>query len=40
MAEKAGYRNLADLINRNKALKAGDKVYAENMGKSLALFVI
>lgn len=39
-AEKAGYKNLQDLISRSKALKPGDKVYAEIMGKTIALFVI
>ncbi|MFY9216762.1 MAG: aminopeptidase, partial [Tepidanaerobacteraceae bacterium] len=39
-AEKAGYKNLQDLIEANKKLKAGDKVYAELMGKTIALFVI
>ena len=40
IAEKFGYRDLADLIKEHKALKPGDKVYADKMGKSLALFVI
>ncbi|MBL4935231.1 aminopeptidase [Clostridium sp. YIM B02515] len=40
LAEKAGYTNIDTLIAENKALKAGDKVYANNMGKTLALFVI
>jgi len=40
LAEKAGYANIDTLIAENKALKAGDKVYANNMGKTLALFVI
>jgi len=39
-AERAGYKNLQDLIEANKKLKAGDKVYAELMGKTIALFVI
>lgn len=39
-AEKAGYKNLDTIINEGGALKAGDKVYANNMGKTLAMFVI
>lgn len=39
-AEKKGYRNLQELINQGKSLKPGDKVYAEIMGKTIALFVI
>jgi len=39
-AEKAGYKNLRDLIKQNKTLKPGDKVYAEAMEKIIALFVI
>ncbi len=39
-AEKAGYRNLHDIIKSKKKLKAGDKVYAVCMGKTLALFNI
>lgn len=40
LAEKAGYRNLEDIIKENGSLKAGDKVYANNMGKTLAMFII
>ena len=40
LAEKAGYKNLQDLIKQKKMLKPGDKVYAEIMGKTIALFVI
>ena len=39
-AEKAGFANLDKVIAENKTLKAGDKVYANNMGKGMALFVI
>jgi aspartyl aminopeptidase len=39
-AEKAGYRNLEDIIETKGTLKAGDKVYANKMDKTLALFVI
>ena len=40
MAEEAGYRNIKDVIAEGKELKAGDKVYAVCMNKSLALFQI
>ena len=36
LAKKAGFKDFKDL----KSLKAGDKVYFNNRGKSLALFVI
>lgn len=39
-AEKKGFKNLNDLKSKGKKLKAGDKVYAVNMDKSVALFVI
>lgn len=39
-AEKAGFKNLEDIIKQKGSLKAGDKVYACNMDKSLALFTI
>ena len=38
MAEQSGYKNLEDCIKNNTPLKAGDKVYFNNMGKSIALF--
>ena len=37
MAEEAGYANLAERIASGEPLKAGDKVYASNRGKSLML---
>ncbi|MCY6370815.1 aminopeptidase [Clostridium ganghwense] len=40
LAEKAGYKNIDDLIKENGSLKAGDKVYGNNMGKTLAMFTI
>ena len=40
LAEKYGYRDLKDVIANNETLKAGDKVYAAHMGKTLALFNI
>ena len=39
-AEKAGYRNLEELIEENDSLKKGDKIYAQGMGKTIALFEI
>ena len=40
MAEEAGYQNLTEIIEKGKKLKAGDKVYAVNMKKSIVLFNI
>lgn len=40
IAEAHGYRNLDDIIKNNETLKMGDKVYANNMGKTVALFLI
>ena len=39
-AEANGYRNLNDVITSGEKLQAGDKVYAVNMKKMLALFHI
>ena len=39
-AVKAGFVNLEKVIAEHTALKAGDRVYANNMGKGMALFVI
>lgn len=39
-AEKAGFVNLEKVIAEHTALKTGDRVYANNMGKGMALFVI
>lgn len=39
-AEKAGFVNLDHIIEKGTELKAGDRVYADNMGKGIALFVI
>lgn len=36
--EAAGYISLDTVLKENRQLKAGDKVYADNMGKALALF--
>ena len=40
IAKKAGYKDLKTIIAKNGRLKAGDKVYACHMGKTLALFNI
>ena len=40
LAEKNGYRNLNEIIKNNETLKFGDKVYANNKDKSLALHLI
>lgn len=40
MAEKAGYRDLSRIVAGGEKLKAGDKVYAVNMKKCVALFQI
>ncbi len=39
-AESHGFKNLDTLIAEGASLKAGDKVYANNRGKTLALFII
>ena len=40
LAEAKGYRNLDEVIKNGETLKAGDKVYANNMGKAIALYHI
>ncbi len=40
MAEAKGYRNLEEIIANGETLKAGDKVYAVNMKKTIVLFHI
>ena len=40
IAEEKGYRNLDTVIKNNETIKAGDKVYANNMDKAIALFLI
>lgn len=39
-AEVNGYRNLDDIVKKGEKLSAGDKVYAVNMNKMIALFHI
>lgn len=38
MAKENGYRDLADIIASGETLKAGDKVYAVQMNKCIAMF--
>ena len=40
LAQGQGYEDLDDVIKNNKKLKAGDKVYLNNKGKTVALFII
>lgn len=40
LAEAKGYRNLEEIIAGGETLKAGDKVYAVNMKKTIVLFHI
>ena len=40
MAEETGYRNISDVMAAGEKLGAGDKVYAVNMNKMIALFRI
>jgi aspartyl aminopeptidase len=40
LAQAAGCKNMADVIAGKKKLKAGDKVYAINSGKSMAIYAI
>jgi len=40
LAQAAGYRDLAEIIEQGTSLKAGDKVYAVNMKKAIVFFHI
>lgn len=40
LAEARGYRDLDGIVASGETLKPGDKVYAVNMKKSLALFIV
>lgn len=40
LAKEHGYQDLADIIRENRTVQAGDKVYAINMKKMIALFQI
>ncbi|QEK13600.1 aminopeptidase [Crassaminicella thermophila] len=39
-AKENGYKNIEEFINGNETLKEGSKIYANNKGKAVALFVI
>lgn len=39
-AEQYGYQDLNQVIEENREIKPGDKVYVDNMGKALAMFHI
>lgn len=39
-ADAAGFRDMEDVIAKGITLKPGDRVYADNKGKSMALFII
>lgn len=39
-AKAAGYRDLKEILAENGKLKAGDRVYADCMGKAIMLFII
>ncbi len=38
--KEEGYQLLEDAIKEKKSLKPGDKVYVNQMGKSIAMFII
>lgn len=38
--EKQGFKNLDEYIENNTTIKSGDKIYVNNMNKSVALFAI
>ncbi len=40
MLKEAGYRDLQELVRSGETLKAGDKVYFNQMGKALLIFLI
>lgn len=39
-AEKHGFKNLEEVVKAGQTLQPGDKVYADNKGKTLAMYVI
>jgi len=39
-AKAKGYRDISEVIKNNEKLKPGDKIYSNNKGKTLALFLI
>lgn len=40
LAKAEGYKDIEEIINEKKALKPGDKIFANNKGKTVALFII
>lgn len=40
LAKAEGYRDIDEIIKNGEKLKAGDKVFANNKGKTIALFII
>ena len=40
LAKQQGYEDLEDIIKNNKKLSVGDKVYVNNKGKAVALFIV
>ncbi len=40
LAKEAGFEELGQVIAQNRRLKAGDRVYAAHMGKTISLYVI
>ena len=40
LAKAEGYKDIEDFLRDNKKLKPGDKVFANNKGKTIALFII
>lgn len=40
LAKEQGYKDLNEIIKSNRKLKAGDKVYSNNKGKTIALFIV
>ncbi|MVX62145.1 aminopeptidase [Clostridium chromiireducens] len=40
LAKAEGYMDIEEIINENKKLQPGDKVYSNNKGKAIALFII
>lgn len=40
IAMEHGFRDMADIIRNGESLKAGDRVFADNRGKNLLLYVI
>ena len=40
LAKAEGYEDLSEIIKAGRKLKAGDKVYSNNKGKTIALFIV